>query len=56
MEGFHRIGRIILAATTVLILAAVRVLDPTVSIETLAVISAPALGYIGIKGVGKPPE
>jgi len=52
MEGFHKVGRIILAGFTVAVLAAVSVLIPDVKIEVLGLIASPALGYIGIKGTG----
>ena len=55
MEGFHRIGRIILAGFTVVTLAVVVVLNPEVKIETLGLIASPALGYIGLKGSGTKP-
>lgn len=52
MDGIHKLGRIILAAYTVGVLAAVVVMKPDVSIEILGVISAPALGYITLKWTG----
>ena len=56
MQGFHKVGRIILAGFTVLILAIVTVMIPEVKIEVLGLIASPALGYIGIKGAGSKPN
>lgn len=56
MDSFHKIGRIILAAFTVGVLAVVSVMIPDVKIEVLGLIASPALGYIGIKGTGKIPN
>jgi len=51
-EGIHRIGRMSLAAITVIVLGWVKIEIPDISEMALLTIASPALGYIGIKGKG----
>jgi len=52
MNDIHKLGRIILAAITVIVLGVVKIQIPDITEMTLLTIASPALGYIGIKGKG----
>lgn len=51
-DGFHKLGRIFLAAVTVTVLGWVKIRLPEISETELMMIASPALTYIGIKGKG----
>ena len=51
-DGFHKLGRILLAAVTVSVLGWVKIKIPDISTEDMLMIAAPAMTYIGIKGKG----
>ena len=55
-DGFHKLGRIFLAAVTVAVLGWVKIRIPDINTEDLLVIAGPAVTYIGIKGKGYQPK
>lgn len=55
-EGFHKLGRILLAAITTVVVGYVVVHNPEISIDKLMMIISAPLTYIGVKGRGYQPS